>query len=56
MGVMGTEERRSDEPEPIEGCATCEELAAKRAATPDPSKRTDFNVLIRRHPEHGPSS
>ncbi|KAF0646776.1 MULTISPECIES: hypothetical protein [Streptomyces] len=44
------------EPVPVEGCATCAELAARREVdrrAGDLSAVSDRNVHIRRHPHRG---
>ncbi|RMI40959.1 hypothetical protein EBN88_11905 [Streptomyces triticirhizae] len=44
------------EPEPVEGCAQCARLAEGRDRAKylrDWSFVTDFNIMIRQHPDHG---
>ncbi|MDT0270632.1 hypothetical protein RM844_30600 [Streptomyces sp. DSM 44915] len=46
------------EPRPVEGCAECGELAVGRNLAKyyeDWPIVTDFNVLLRQHPDHGQS-
>ncbi|WP_411096959.1 hypothetical protein [Streptomyces sp. 020-2-3H-GM] len=46
--------RMGREPEPVEGCAGCVELAAVRSrarAVGDMATVSDCNVYLRRHPE-----
>lgn len=39
-----------EEPKPVSGCDECASLARRRdAETDDPSRRTDLNILMRRH-------
>ncbi|KMS79900.1 hypothetical protein ACH49_10150 [Streptomyces leeuwenhoekii] len=47
------------EPDPVAGCATCQDLARKREAARaarDGSRVSDCNVLIRAHPHASPRS
>ncbi|WP_338931013.1 hypothetical protein WEB32_06700 [Streptomyces netropsis] len=38
-----------EEPEPVRGCEECGPLAGARDAEKDRSRRTDLNILMRRH-------
>lgn len=38
-----------EEPKPVSGCDECASLARRRDAQRDLSKRTDLNILMRRH-------